>query len=76
MSVLTDLKTGAIQDVFFVVCDGLKALPEVAGNALATGHRPDVCGALPRPRGYADLVCVSAGGGHVSGWEAGIIGLC
>ena len=33
MSVLTDLKNRGIQDVFFVVCDGLKGLPEVVGNA-------------------------------------------
>jgi len=33
MSVLTDLKNRGITDVFFVVCDGLKGLPEVVGNA-------------------------------------------
>ena len=33
MSVLTDLRNRGIQDVFFVVCDGLKGLPEVVGNA-------------------------------------------
>jgi transposase-like protein len=33
MSVLTDLKNRGISDVFFVVCDGLKGLPEVVGNA-------------------------------------------
>jgi putative transposase len=33
MSVLTDLKNRGIRDVFFVVCDGLKGLPEVVGNA-------------------------------------------
>jgi putative transposase len=33
MSVLTDLKNRGINDVFFVVCDGLKGLPEVVGNA-------------------------------------------
>jgi putative transposase len=32
MSVLTDLKNRGIRDVFFVVCDGLKGLPEVVGN--------------------------------------------
>src|SRR5580658_7503512 len=32
MSVLTDLRNRGIKDVFFVVCDGLKGLPEVAGN--------------------------------------------
>ena len=33
MSVLTDLRNRGINDVFFVVCDGLKGLPEVVGNA-------------------------------------------
>src|ERR1700751_3749578 len=33
MSVLTDLKNRGVKDVFFVVCDGLKGLPEVVGNA-------------------------------------------
>jgi putative transposase len=33
MSVLTDLRNRGIKDVFFVVCDGLKGLPEVVGNA-------------------------------------------
>src|SRR5581483_6756663 len=28
MSVLTDLKNRGIKDVFFLVCDGLKGLPE------------------------------------------------
>jgi putative transposase len=32
MSVLTDLKNRGVSDVFFVVCDGLKGLPEVVGN--------------------------------------------
>jgi putative transposase len=33
MSVLTDLRNRGVTDVFFVVCDGLKGLPEVVGNA-------------------------------------------
>jgi putative transposase len=33
LSVLTDLKNRGVRDVFFVVCDGLKGLPEVVGNA-------------------------------------------
>ena len=33
MSVLTDLRNRGIRDVFFVVCDGLKGLPEVVGSA-------------------------------------------
>jgi putative transposase len=32
MSVLTDLRNRGIKDVFFLVCDGLKGLPEVVGN--------------------------------------------
>ena len=32
MSVLTDLRNRGVKDVFFVVCDGLKGLPEVVGN--------------------------------------------
>src|SRR5579863_10501130 len=33
MSVLTDLRNRGIKDVFFVVCDGLKGLPDVVVNA-------------------------------------------
>ena len=32
MSVLTDLRNSGGRDVFFVVCDGLKGLPDVVGN--------------------------------------------
>lgn len=32
MSVLTDLRNRGIRDTFFVVCDGLKGLPEVVSN--------------------------------------------
>jgi transposase-like protein len=32
MSVLAELKNRGVADVFFVVCDGLKGLPEVVGN--------------------------------------------
>ncbi len=32
MSVLTDLRNRGIKDVFFLVCDGLKGLPEVVCN--------------------------------------------
>ena len=31
-SVLTDLKNRGVADVFFLVCDGLKGLPDVVGN--------------------------------------------
>jgi transposase-like protein len=33
MAVLTELRNRGIKDTFFVVCDGLKGLPEVIGNA-------------------------------------------
>jgi putative transposase len=32
MSVLTDVRNRGVRDTFFVVCDGLKGLPEVVGN--------------------------------------------
>jgi len=32
MSVLTDLRNRGLKDTFFVVCDGLKGLPEVVGH--------------------------------------------
>ena len=32
MAVLTDLRNRGVKDTFFVVCDGLKGLPEVVGN--------------------------------------------
>src|SRR5918911_4986091 len=32
MSVLTDLRNRGVKDVFFLVCDGLKGLPEVVEN--------------------------------------------
>ena len=32
MSVLTDIRHRGVKDVFFLVCDGLKGLPEVVGN--------------------------------------------
>ena len=32
MAVLTDLKNRGVNDVFFLVCDGLKGLPEVVAN--------------------------------------------
>jgi len=32
MSVLTDLRNRGVKDTFFVVCDGLKGLPEVVGH--------------------------------------------
>ena len=49
MSVLTDLRNRGVKDVFFVVCDGLKGLPEVVGNVWPQAivqtciiHYPDI----------------------------------
>lgn len=33
MSVLTDIRNRGTKDTFFLVCDGLKGLPEVVGSA-------------------------------------------
>ena len=32
MSVLTDIKNRGVRDTFFLICDGLKGLPDVVGN--------------------------------------------
>src|SRR5262245_42817892 len=32
MAVLTDLRNRGVKDLFFLVCDGLKGLPEVVAN--------------------------------------------
>ena len=42
MSVLTDLRNRGVKDTFFVVCDGLKGLPEVVGNVWPHDHGPNV----------------------------------
>ena len=49
MSVLTDLRNRGVKDVFFVVCDGLKGLPEVVSNVWPEAivqtciiHYPDI----------------------------------
>jgi len=40
MSVLTDLRNRGVRDVFFLVCDGLKGLPDVVENvAIQQGRR-------------------------------------
>jgi transposase-like protein len=71
MSVLTDLRNRGIRDVFFVVCDGLKGLPEVVGNAWPQAivqtcivHYPDTA-VMPIPGGP-----VLAGGGTGAGISA------
>ena len=73
MSVLTDLRNRGVRDVFFVVCDGLKGLPEVVGNAWPQAivqtcivHYPDTV-VMPIPGGP-----VLAGGGD-RGRDIGII---
>ncbi|GAB6919862.1 hypothetical protein JCM9803A_03120 [Rhodococcus erythropolis] len=43
MSVWTDIRNRGTRDVFFLVCDGLKGLPEVALERLAGDHCPNVC---------------------------------
>src|SRR5438045_8378666 len=43
MSALTDLRNRGVRDTFFVVCDGLKGLPEVMSNAwAAAGAQPSI----------------------------------
>ena len=42
MSVLTDLRNRGVRDVFFVVCDGLKGLPDVVANVWPPGDRADL----------------------------------
>src|SRR3954452_8877476 len=43
MSVLADLKNRGVADVFFIVCDGLKGLPDSATAVFRAGlhHPPD-----------------------------------
>ena len=42
MSVLTDIKNRGTQDVFFLVCDGLKGPAGRGRERLAAGHGPDL----------------------------------
>jgi transposase-like protein len=42
MSVLTDLRNRGVKDVFFLVCDGLKGLPDVVGQRVAADHRANM----------------------------------
>ena len=69
MSVLTDLRNRGIKDVFFVVCDGLKGLPEVVEQAWPAAivqtcivHYPDTA-VMPIPAGW----CWWAGGDRARG---------
>ena len=45
MGVLTDLRNRGVRDIFFVVCDGLKGLPDSV-----TAVAPVTSGTLPPPR--------------------------
>jgi transposase-like protein len=40
MSVLIDLKNRGVRDVFFLVCDGLKGIPDMAGQWRRTASCP------------------------------------
>jgi hypothetical protein len=67
MSVLTDIRNRGVRDVFFLVCDGLKGLPEVVGNVWPLTivqtciiHYPDTV-VMPIP-----VVPVLAGGGETA----------
>ena len=42
MSVLTDLRNRGVRDVFFLVCDGLKGLPDVVEHVWPQNGRPDL----------------------------------
>jgi putative transposase len=73
MSVLTDIRNRGVRDVFFLVCDGLKGLPEVVGNVwpltmvqTCIVHYPDTA-VMPIP-----AAPVLAGGGERA-WDIGII---
>ncbi len=44
LSVLTELKNRGVDDVFFLICDGLKGLRR-GGRGMASGHRADLRGA-------------------------------
>ena len=61
MSVLTDLRNRGVKDVFFVVCDGLKGLPEVVANVWPQAIVQTCIVHYPDP-GYADTGWPGAGG--------------
>ena len=73
MSVLTDLRNRGVRDVFFVVCDGLKGLPEVVVQRVAADDRADLHHPLCRPPDYADVVAGSLAGQGFRAGEVGII---
>jgi transposase-like protein len=66
MSVLTDLRNRGVKDVFFVVCDGLKGLPEVVSNVWPEAivqtciiHYPDTW-VMPIPKTFPLVTAVPA----------------
>ena len=66
--VLTDLKNRGIKDVFFVVCDGLKGLPDVVANVWPQAivqtcivHYADLL-IMPISRGECLVAALSAAG--------------
>jgi transposase-like protein len=68
MSVLTDLRNRGVKDVFFVVCDGLKGLPDVVVNVWPQAivqtcivHYPDTV-VMPIPGGRCGLAAVTGSG--------------
>ena len=63
-AVLTELRNRGVADVFFLVCDGLKGLPDVVAEVWAGHHRAGLHGALdsqqlPLPTAAA-LGCAAA----------------
>jgi hypothetical protein len=68
MSVLVDMKNRGVRDVFFVVCDGLKGLPDVVEAVWPQAivqtciHYPEVA-VMPMP----DVPALLSGGGHGCG---------
>jgi hypothetical protein len=61
MSVLVDLKNRGVREVFFLVCDGLKGLPEVVANVW--------------PQTVSSKRASSISSGTLSGWSAGRTGM-
>ena len=52
MNVLADLKNRGVRDVFFIVCDGLKGLPDSV-NAVFPAAIVQACVIPPDPRDFA-----------------------
>ena len=61
MSVLTDLRNRGVKDVFFVVCDGLKGLPEVVAKRVAANYRASGAGLALTENAIAGVRCGSSG---------------